>query len=88
MEDDATTIQFTMLNEDCFKITAFVDPLNPVEKATDLLAAMNYNYLLAYMGENRSVAGDTLAEKDFIARLGQISGSAVQYGASADYSGN
>lgn len=88
MEEDATTIQFTMLNEECFKITAFVDPLNPVEKVTDLLAAMNYNYLLAYMAENRSVAGDALAEKDFIARLGKISGSAVQYGASAEYSGN
>ena len=88
MEEDATTIQLTMLNEECFKITAFVDPLNPVEKTTDLLAAMNYNYLLAYMAENRSVAGDILAEKDFIARLGQISGSAVQYGASAEYSGN
>lgn len=88
MEEDATIIQFTMLNEECFKITAFVDPINPVEKATDLLAAMNYNYLLAYMAENRSVAGDTLAENDFIARLGQISGSAVQYGASAEYSGN
>ena len=88
MEEDATTIQFTMLNEECFKITAFVDPLNPVEKATDLLAAMNYNYLLAYMGENRAVAGDSVAEKAFIARLDQISGSAVQYGAAADYTGN
>lgn len=88
MEEDATTIQFTMLNEECFKITAFVDPLNPVEKATDLLAVMNYNYLMTYIAENRSVAGDPLAEKDFIARLGQISGSAVQYGASAEYSGD
>lgn len=88
MEDDATTIQFTMLNEECFCITAFVDPLNPVEKPTDLLAAMNYNYLLAYMTENRSVAGDSLAEMELITRLMQISGSAVQYGASADYSGD
>lgn len=88
MEDNATTIQFTMLNEECFKITAFVDPLNPIEKATDLLAAMNYNYVLAYVAENRSVVGDPLAEKNFIARLEQISGSAVQYGASAEYGGN
>ena len=88
MEEDAMTIQFTMLNEKCFKITAFVDPMNPVEKATDLLAAMNYNYLIAYMGENRAVSGDSVAEKEFIARLDQISGSAVQYGAAADYTGN
>lgn len=88
MEDDATTIQFTMLNEECFEITAFVDPLNPVEKPTDLLAAMNYNYLLAYVAENRSVAGDPLAEMELITRLMQISGSAVQYGASSDYSGD
>lgn len=88
MEDDATTIQFTMLSEECFCITAFVDPLNPVEKPTDLLATMNYNYLLAYMTENRSVAGDIFAEMGLITRLMQISGSAVQYGASADYSGD
>ena len=88
MEDNATTIQFTMLNEECFKITAFVDPLTPVEKATDLLAAMNYNYVLAYVAKSRSVVDDPLAEKDFIARLEQISGSAVQYGASAEYGGN
>ena len=88
MEEDATTIQFTMLNEQCFKITAFVDPMNPVEKPTDLLATMNYNYLTAYMGIHRSVAGDLSAEKDLVARLGQISGSAVAYGASADYSGD
>jgi len=34
------------------------------------------------------MVGDTLAETAFIARLGQISGSAVQYGASAEYSGD
>ena len=88
MEEDATTIQFTMLNEECFKISAFVDPLNPVEKATDMLAAMNYNYVLAYVAENQSVVGDPLAENDFITRISESSGSAVQYGASADYSGN
>lgn len=88
MEEDATTIQFTMLNEECFKITAFIDPLNPVEKATDLLATMNYNYLLAYLAENRSVAGDIHAEKDLIDRLRQISGSSVQFGAAAEYKGN
>lgn len=88
MEEDATTIQFTMLNEECFKITAFVDPLNPVEKSTDLLATMNYNYVLAYVAENQSVVGDPLAENDFITRISKISGSAVQYGASADYGGN
>lgn len=88
MEEDATTIQFTMLNEGCFKISAFVDPLNPVEKATDMLAAMNYNYVLAYVAENQSVVGDPLAENGFIARISKISASAVQYGASADYGGN
>lgn len=88
MEEDATTIQFTMLNAECFKISALVDPLNPVEKSTDLLATMNYNYVLAYVAENQSVVGNPLAENDFITRISKISASAVQYGASADYSGN
>lgn len=35
-KDDGVTIQFTMLNDDCFKITAFIDPISPIEKATDL----------------------------------------------------
>ena len=26
------TIQFTMLDEQCFQVTAFVDPVNPIEK--------------------------------------------------------
>lgn len=88
MEEDAVTIQFTMLNEECFKITALADPDKPIEQATDLLAAMNYNYLLAYMGANRSVAGDPAAEKVLIDRLNGISGSAVQYGSAADYRGD
>lgn len=85
---DPTIIQFTMLNEQCFKITAFVDPSNPVEKATDLLAAMNFNYLVACADQNLADIGNNLTEYAFIARLNQISGSAVQYGAAVDYSGD
>ena len=82
------TIQFTMLDEQCFQVTAFVDPVNPIEKSTDLLAALNYTYFEQYGFQHQEIVGDFDAELTFIQRLEQISGSAVLYGASADYSGN
>ena len=42
------TIQFSMLDEECFKITAFEDPLEDVETASDLLAALNKFYVVSY----------------------------------------
>lgn len=87
-EEDKTIIRFTMLNEECFKISTFIDPLHPVEKETDFFAAMNYNYLVAHMGRNRITPGDLASEMELLGRLDGISGSAVKYGASATYGGN
>lgn len=87
-EEDKTIIRFTMLNEECFKVSTFIDPLHPVEKETDFFAAMNYNYLVAYMSRNRISPGDLASELELLGRLNEISGSAVKYGASATYSGN
>lgn len=89
---DDTTIQFTMLDEQCFQVTALVDqslanPVN-VKTAADLSAELNYFYFMQYALHHEEIVGDFDAELDFIQRLGQISGSAVLYGASADYSGN
>lgn len=88
IESEETTIQFTMLNNECFEITAFVDPLEPIEKTTDLLAALNSRYVIVTVGEVRATAADSSVEREYMARLNRISGSAVKYGASADYSGN
>ena len=46
---DDTTIQFTMLDDQVFEVTAFVDPLITIEQATDLPAELNNIYLLLYL---------------------------------------
>lgn len=85
---EPTTIQFTMLNPECFKISAFADPSNPIEKDTDFLAAMNYNCVLADLVVNQDITETKAKEFGFIQWLNQISASAVRYGASADYDGD
>lgn len=85
---DDTTIQFTMLNDQVFEVTAFVDPLLTIEQATDLPAELNYIYLLLYTSQHESEVGNANFEQALVDRLDQISGSAVLYGASADYTGD
>lgn len=85
---DSTTIQFTMLDDQVFEITAFVDPIFTIDQASDLPAALNNIYLMLYMSQHESNVGDASFEQDFVDRLDQISGSAVLYGASADYTGD
>lgn len=85
---EPTIIRFSMMNRECFKISTFIDPSNPIEKSDDLLAAMNYNYMLAHFGHNRATVENKEDEYDFIQRLNQIPGSAVAYGAAASYNGD
>ena len=85
---DSTTIQFTMLDDQVFEITAFADPIFTIDQASDLPAALNNIYLMLYMSQHESNVGDASFEQDFVDRLDQISGSAVLYGASADYTGD
>ncbi len=88
--DDGTedaTIQFTMLDEQCFKVNAFVDPMETIEQSSDLLAVLNNIYVEQYAVQNEQIVGDSAAELAFIQRLGEISGSAVLYGAASDYRG-
>ena len=86
--DDGVVIQFEMLNDDCFKVSAFIDPMKPVEKATDLLAELNYQYMVAYIAKNRDTLSEFDQELSFIEELNTISGSAVLYGAGSGYSGD
>lgn len=81
------TIQFSMLDEDCFKATAFVDPLENVESVTDMLAALNKFYVLCcelqYPEEDRADA-----EVELMERLDSVNATSVRYGASEDYTGD
>lgn len=85
---DDVAIQFTMLNETCFCVSAYVDPMETTTKATDLLAVLNYLYLEQYLYKNADSVGDAVSEEKLIARLDSISGSAVQYGAANHYVGD
>lgn len=81
------TIQFSMLDEDCFKATAFVDPLEDVESVTDLLAALNKFYVLSYEVQYPE-AERANVEKELLERLNSINATSVRYGASKDYTGD
>lgn len=83
-----TTIQFTMLDDQVFKVSAFVDPIMTIEKASDLPARLNYFYLMAYSVKHEADIGDAEKEKAFVERMDQIAGSAVLYGAAANYDGD
>lgn len=85
---EPTIIRFSMMNQECFKITTFIDPSNPIEKSSDLFAAMNYNYMLAHIDHNPTMTENKADEYEFVQRLDQISGSAVKYGAAASYNGD
>ena len=83
-----TTIQFKMLDEQVFKISAFVDPNVTIEKASDLPAELNSLYFMAYTTKHETELDSAEKMKVFIDQLDQISGSAVLYGAAANYTGD
>ena len=81
------TIQFTMRGEDRFKVTAFVDPLSPVEETTDLLLALNNIYATSYTLEHQLEDGQEV-QTSMEDRLSQVGAASVLYGAADDYSGD
>ena len=83
-----TTIQFKMLDEQVFKISAFHDPDAEIEKASDLAAELNSLYFMAYTTKHETELDSAEKMKVFIDELDQISGSAVLYGAAANYTGD
>ncbi len=83
-----TTIQFKILDEQVFKISAFVDPNVKIEKASDLPAELNSLYFMAYTTKHETELDSAEKMKAFIDELDQISGSAVLYGAAANYTGD
>lgn len=84
----STTIEFMVLKGECFKITNYSENMSDSANNYDLLLAMNTNYLMTYVSQNRDVIGDYQAEKALVAKFNDISASSVQYGAPANYNGD
>ena len=80
-------IQFSMLDEDCFKVTAFVDPLEDIEETTDLLAALNKIYIASCESQYPQ-AEMGAAETEILERLASVNATSVLYGAANDYEGD
>lgn len=88
---DSTTIQFSMLDEMCFEVTAFVSPTEEIEEATDMLAALNKIYITTYETKKAKDTGNgSIAdiEAELLDRLSTVYASEVRYGASQDYTGD
>lgn len=59
---DPTTIQFTMLDEECFEVTAMVDPSMSTKKPTDVAALLNNAYYMQYVLQHEQMVGNFDAE--------------------------
>ena len=82
-----TTIQFSMHDEDCFKVTAFVDPFEDVQTISDLLAVLSKIYIASYELQYDPEEFAT-AEAELLDRLSEVNATAVRYGAAEDYTGD
>ena len=74
---DPTTIQFTMLDEECFKVTAMVDPTMSTKQPSDVAALLNNAYVQSYTLNHEEMVGNFDSELAFIERLrcfGSLSG--------------
>lgn len=78
--DQKTAIQFTMLSDDTFKVSAVSDPSAPIDGIDDLMNTLNAMYLSYYMDQSE--------EATAIDKLNQCSMGAVLCGASKSFSGD
>lgn len=83
--DDSTTIQFQMLNDEVFKVSAFVDTMQPNAKSSDILYVLNMMYyseaVMNYLFEDARSA-------QLCALLRAVDANEVTYGAAAGYTGD
>ena len=83
----SVAIQFSMLDDDCFKVTAFADPLEVLEEPSDLLAVLNKIYVASYEAQYpQEEIG--IVEAELLERLAAVNATSVRYGASKDYIGD
>ena len=81
------TLQFTMLDEQCFEITYINDPMEVIEEASDVLAVLNKVCVAAYESQYEQ-ADLSQVEAQLLERLTEVNATSVRYGASADYDGD
>lgn len=81
------TIQFSLQDEDCFKVTALEDPMENIQNASDLLTILNKFYIVSYESQ---YSQDELVEKgpELWAYLDTVNAASVRYGAASDYTEN
>ena len=81
------TLQFTLLDEQCFEITYIDDPMEAIEEASDVLAVLNKVYVAAYETQYEQTELAEI-ESQLLERLTEVNATSVRYGASADYDGD
>lgn len=81
------TLQFTLLDEQCFEITYIDDPMETIEEASDVLAVLNKVYVAAYESQYEQAELAEI-ETQLLERMTEVNATSVRYGASADYDGD
>lgn len=79
LELDMITVNFTMFDDQCFKISSIESIEDPIENTTDMLAVLNCMYYDIYLTEHPN------DEQSLLEHLKTLSCSDIQYGASEDY---
>ena len=83
--DDSTTIQFQMLNEEVFKVSAFVDTTQPNVQNSDILYMLNLMY---YSEASMKYLLEEVKTEQLCALLRTVDANEVYYGAAAGYTGD
>lgn len=82
---DSATIQFTMLNDEVFKVSAYVDTTMPDAQSSDVIYALTLTYYsqacLKYIEDNEKIT-------QLHALMRKVDACEILYGAAADYSGD
>lgn len=83
--DDSTTIQFQMLNEEVFKVSAFVDTTQPNAQNSDILYMLNLMY---YSEASMKYLLEEVKTEQLCTLLRTVDANEVYYGAAAGYTGD
>lgn len=83
--EDSTTIQFQMLNEEAFKVSAFVDTTQPNAQNSDILYMLNLMY---YSEASMRYLLEEVKTEQLWALMRTVDANEVTYGAATDYIGD
>ncbi len=82
---ESATIQFNMLNDDVFYVSAYVDTEMPDAQRSDVIYALTASY---YSGIALEYLGDNEKTTQLNALLREVDASEILYGASASFTGD